>query len=281
MRALGLIVALAVGLSACGSSDDKDTTTTDTSSNRAQTYTPPAKTPSAPEHVMKVVYDEPTTNAEATAKEILDLGGLGGIADGFSKNFKLPVDVEIHVTGGDGSPFYDPQTHSITLYYDFVNLTADILKQGEPGITQNELGKQWAAVDDFIFIHEMGHAFVDLFDIPITGREEDAVDGMATVFFTDDVPGGAEYAFDAARFFGLLQDVQGSPDATQFADEHSLSVQRAYDIACAVAGSSEETMQQIAALNILPKERLARCPAEYEQKSKAWKVLLKPHLRTS
>ena len=122
-------------------------------------------------------------------------------------------------------------------------------------------------------------AFVDVFDIPITGREEDSVDGMATYFFTDEVPNGAEYAFDAASFFHDLQDYQGSPDVAQYSDEHSLSVQRAFDIACKVAGSSDKTMHDIQALGILPEARLERCPAEYEQNTKAWSTLLKPFRR--
>ncbi|MCW2784591.1 MAG: hypothetical protein JWP74_1108 [Marmoricola sp.] len=272
LRALAPLVAVVLLVAGCGSA-----------SKDASAKSTPSKTPSAKavKHVIKVVYDEPTTNDDATAKEILQDGGVDGIASGFSDNFAFPVDLTIHATSGDGSPFYDPATKTVTLYYGFVNTTEKIIKAGYPRITDNELGKEWAAVDDFVLIHELGHAFVDVFDIPITGREEDAVDDMATVFFTDGVPNGAEYAFDAASFFHLLQNVQGRPDASQFQDEHSLSTQRAYDIACAVAGSSETTMQQMAARQILPPSRLARCPAEYAQKSKAWKALLKPHLRSS
>ncbi|HEX6390462.1 MAG TPA: DUF4344 domain-containing metallopeptidase, partial [Solirubrobacteraceae bacterium] len=140
-------------------------------------------------------------------------------------------------------------------------------------------GRQLAAVDGFILIHELGHMFVDVFDIPITGREEDAVDGLATVFFTDAVPNGLEYAFDAARFFRELQDVQGAPDVLQFQDEHGLSIQRAFDIVCSIAGHDPQALQEIARRQILSEARLRRCPAEYQQKSRAWKTLLEPHLR--
>ncbi len=228
---------------------------------------------------MEVVYEAPRSATDAEAKQILRAGGLDGIAERFTNEFVLPVDITVRVKSGGGSPFYDPSTRTVTVFYGFANTTADIIRGGQPQITPTELGTQWAAVNDFIFIHELGHAFVDVYDIPITGREEDAVDGLATVFFTDSVEGGAEYAFDAAVFFSLLQDVQGAPDASQFADEHSLSVQRAYDIACAVAGSSNGTMRQIGRLGILPRARLARCPDEYRQKSGAWRTLLEPHLR--
>jgi hypothetical protein len=248
-------------------------------------------------HKINVVYDSPdasitdagyagqyaaanSQSPEALAEAILKDGAIDGIAAGFSKNFVLPVDLNIHVLSGGGSPHYDPSSKTVNLFYDFANLTADIIKAGNPTMTDTELGKEWAAVNDFVLIHELAHAFINAYpDMPITGREEDAADGMATFFFTDEVPGGAEYAFDAANFFHELQGYQGAPDVTQFQNEHSLSVQRSYDIACKVAGSSDANMAEVAALNILPAERLQRCPDEYAQNSKAWKLLLKPYLR--
>jgi hypothetical protein len=201
------------------------------------------------------------------------------VAEGFSKNFDLPVDVVIAVGRGNYSPFYDPRNHTINLSYGFVDQTARILQSAGVVRTQRDLGTQLAAIDSFILVHELGHAFVDLFELPITGREEDAVDGMATVFFTEEVPKGDEYAFYAARFFALLQDVQGDPTPAQYQDEHSLSIQRFYDIVCSIAGSSPQRMRTVARLGILSRHRLVRCPAEYEQKSTAWKTLLEPYLR--
>jgi hypothetical protein len=266
--ATALLAALA--LAACGSSEP---------GAGAKKTTTAASAKKAVAHKITVAYEKPADADQAQAQQLLSLGGLDGVAAGFSKSFRLPVDLRIEVLSAPGSPHYDPATKTVTLYYPFVETTATILRNGQPGITDNEFGKQLAAVDAFIFIHELGHAFVDVFDIPITGREEDAVDGMATVFLTDNVDNGLEYAFDAARFFKLLQDFQGEPDAQQFQDEHSLSLQRAFDIVCAVAGANEESMRQVAQLGILSDARLQRCPAEYAQTSKAWKTLLTPHLR--
>ncbi|RNL80909.1 DUF4344 domain-containing metallopeptidase [Nocardioides marmorisolisilvae] len=277
---------IALTLAGCGSSKDTD----------AKGSPEPTKTAEV-KHVIHVTYDDPVdtqdagyvgqvaaasgVSPQAFAEEILKDGAIDDIAAGFSDNFALPTDLTIHVTSAEGSPNYDPSTKTVTIYYDFANLTGNIIKAGNPKMSDADLGTQWAAVNDFVLVHELGHAFVDVFEIPITGREEDAVDGLATYFFTDQVPHGASYAFDAASFFHGLQDYQGAPDLTQFANEHSLSVQRAFDIACKVAGSSEETMQQIAALGVLPEDRPARCPGEYEQNAKAWSTLLKPHLRST
>jgi hypothetical protein len=269
-----LLIAGLLLLAGCGAAESPKP--------EASTATPTAAETATPEpHDIAVTYDEPKSRTDARARQILKLGGTDGVAAGFSKNFAFPVDLTIHAQAGEDSPYYDPSTKTVNLFYGFVTTTADILRAAQPRISDTEFGTQWAAVDAFILIHELGHAFVDVFELPITGREEDAVDGLATTFLTDSVVGGERYAFDAARFFSFLQEVQGAPTMRQFQDEHSLSVQRSYDILCSVAGSSEATMQEIAELGILPRRRLARCPAEYEQKSRAWKTLLKPHLRSS
>ncbi|HET6153436.1 MAG TPA: DUF4344 domain-containing metallopeptidase [Marmoricola sp.] len=284
LRYLAPFAALVLLAAGCGSSGKTDDAK------------PRATKTAAVKHVITVVYDPPPADStdsgyvgqvaaaenespDAFAEQILKDGAIDDIAKGLSDRFNFPVDLTIHVTSGEGSPHYDPSTKTVTLYYDFANLTADLLKANTPKISNTELGREWAAVNDFVLVHELGHAFVDVFEIPITGREEDSVDGMATYFFTDTVPHGDQYAYDAANFFRELQGYQGEPDLTQYADEHSLSVQRFYDIACKVAGSSDKDMQIVANMGILPDARLQRCPAEYQQNTNAWSTLLKPHLR--
>ena len=233
----------------------------------------------APEHEISVTYEPPRSQAERIAQRILRVGGTQGVADGFTTSFELPADLTIDVSRGSFPPYYDPRRRTIYWTYGFVDQIAGILQQGGVVRSQGDLGEQLASITSFITVHELGHAFVDVYRIPITGREEDAVDAFATVFMAGEVEGGAEYAFYAARFFALLQDAQGDPNAAQYQDEHSLSIQRSYDIVCAVAGSSRESFRQIARLGILGNHRLGRCPAEFQQKSYAWRTLLEPYIR--
>jgi hypothetical protein len=227
-----------------------------------------------------VSYAPPANASAKVARQLLQLGGTDGVAAGFTKRFVLPADLRIAVVNGAVGPNYDPSTKTVTLSYGFVDQIAGILQKGLPGITQYELGREIASIDGFILVHELGHAFVDLFDLPITGREEDAVDGLATVFLVDAVKGGADYAFYAARFFKLVAENRGRLDESAFYDEHSLDAQRAYDIVCTVAGSTDAAFAEIRKRRILPDSRLQRCPSEYRQKTKAWRALLAPHLRS-
>jgi hypothetical protein len=231
---------------------------------------------------ISVAYDAPSDADGRFAKEILSLGGTDGVAEGLSHSFVLPVDMTIHVVNGFVGPNYDPQTKTITLSYGFVNYVGEQLTKNFPALVndQDELGRELAAVDGFVLLHEFGHALIDVYGLPVLGKEEDAADSVATVFLTQTVKNGAEYAFDAAKFFNALSARQRKLAPEAYWDEHSLDKQRAYSIVCWIAGSSADDLDTVHGMGILSDERLRRCPSEYQQKVRAWDSLLQPHVRS-
>ncbi|MCW2989783.1 MAG: hypothetical protein JWM73_377 [Solirubrobacterales bacterium] len=264
-----MLAALALGLAACGSGSPDASST--------------ASTPATPKADGKVTasYDEPAGAAATQAQEILQAGGVDGIAAGFTKSFKLPADVRIHVVNGSVGPNYDPAHRTITLSYGFASYVGNLLLANFPTLRrdQRELGREWAAINDFILVHEWGHALIDLYDLPVLGKEEDAADALATVFMTRFVAGGAEYAFDAAKFFDALSARQRKLAEDDYWDAHSLDKQRAYSIVCGIAGADESDYAIIEKAGILSADRLRSCPAEYQQRVKSWLTLLRPHVR--
>lgn len=272
MRTLGSIglTALALAGAGCGGGGDNGASST------ART------TPKARDGRVTVAYDEPQGEAAVQAREILRAGGLDGIAKGFTGSFVLPRDVRIHAVNGSVGPSYDPSTRTITLSYGFASYVGNLLIANFPALQtrQRELGKEWAAVNDFILVHEWGHVLIDLYDLPVLGKEEDAADALATVFMTKFVDGGTEYAFDAAKFFDALSVRQRKLAENDYWDEHSLDKQRAYSIVCGIAGSNQRDYGVIEKAGILGPSRLRSCPAEYEQRVKSWFSLLRTHVRS-
>lgn len=273
MRRLAGLATAALLVAGCGGSDNGSSATTTTRGYKAP----------AANGVIRVKYDPPTSAAGREAKQVLQLGGTDGVAKGFTKSFKLPKDVTIHVVDDFVGPNYQPATRTITLSYGFVEYVAKLLLENFPELRndQNELGREWAAINGFILVHEWGHALIDLYDLPVLGKEEDAADALAAVFMTQFVKGGAEFSFDAAKFFDALSARQRNLAPSDYWDEHSLDKQRAYAIVCWVAGASEEDYKTIQQFGILGEDRLRSCPAEYQQRVKSWGTLLEPHLRRS
>ena len=133
----------------------------------------------------------------------------------------------------------------------------------------------------FTLTHELGHAVIQVFELPVLGREEDAADTFATLALLhvgSDFSRGA--VLDAAR--GLMRIAQRDlmlGFKPVFFDAHGLDQQRAYQIVCLMVGSSPEEFRSVAERARLPPDRREECVVEFEQAQDAWLRLLRPHLR--
>jgi hypothetical protein len=223
-----------------------------------------------------VRYAKPRNADERFLVQLVKASKLSQVMAGLSTSLVIPRNVTIVVQGGDAGPYYDSKTHVIVLNHPFLELGFDVYKAEYPKITGYQLGVALASLEYFVLFHEIGHALVDLWNIPVLGREEDAVDGFSTIFMTSFVPNGGQIALWGADFFDYLGRHEGHFGRSDFADEHSLDPQRAYSIACWVYGSNPKRYAGLA--NVIPHERLVRCPTEYRSLRKAWFHFLKPHL---
>jgi hypothetical protein len=140
-----------------------------------------------------------------------------------------------------------------------------------------ELEKTVIGAVFFAFLHEVGHALVHQLDLPVTGKEEDAVDQLAAVILLGAGRGtGLHMAIDGARAF-LLHSKQGF-SGSNFWDEHSFEEQRYYSIMCLAYGADpKKRTGLVGGKDGLPIERAKTCPAEYERVKKAWTTILGPH----
>jgi hypothetical protein len=90
------------------------------------------------------------------------------------------LDLDIYMLEcGQANAFYAVQTHEILMCYEMLekvnSLTSEHVSAKDAPL---QAGSAWT----FMFYHEFGHAITDQFDLPVVGREEDAVDQFATLF---------------------------------------------------------------------------------------------------
>jgi hypothetical protein len=134
----------------------------------------------------------------------------------------------------------------------------------------------------FVLFHEVGHALVSEFELPVLGREEDAVDRFATFLLT---PEGDEEEEDDPSTI-LVDAMSGwflSSNQTELADiqwwdEHGPDQQRAYQIACLLYGADPEKFKKMAQEVELPEDRRESCPFEAESNSASWVKVVEPHV---
>ena len=268
------LAAVAIALAGCGGDGGNK------KSNRAQAYSGAA---AGDRGDFKVAFDSPQSEDERAVEQVLrDPNGadVEGLASGLNEALSLPHDITIKIDHGDPSPYFDPERKEIHLQYDFVLYGDQVYTDLYPDDSPEESLNRDASLVDFVLMHEIGHSLIDAYDIPVLGKEEDAVDALATVMMTQFVDGGDDIAVAGADFFGALAGQKGTNFSdSDFWDEHSLDKQRAYAIICWVAGSSDEDLKAVADARLIGEDRLQSCPDEYQQKVRSWFRVLEPHIK--
>lgn len=200
---------------------------------------------------------------------------LQGLADGLNQTFSLPTDVYIAVGEcGESNAFYSSEKKQLLMCYELYAELDELFKSEYPKEAERDEAVAGAFV--FVFFHELGHALIDVYDLPITGKEEDAVDQLSTWILTDGTDDGEATAINGAIAFALLGDDENK---LSFWDEHSLNQQRFYNTICLVYGNNPKKYDEFVKNGTLPKNRAGRCAGEYAQINRAWSKLLAPFVK--
>jgi|GEM_PF-1274339 len=192
----------------------------------------------------------------------------------------LPNNIIVNVTQcNEINAFYERNTDTIIICYEMYQYLLELyssLYSDEETIRGSVDGAM-----EFFFLHELGHALIDVFNIPITGMEEDAVDQLATIILLQKGNDGVSAIAATAGFFGVHGLAVSNVDDLAFADEHSLDLQRFYNILCFAYGSNVNEYGVLIDLTYLPSERSVRCVDEYSKISNSWNVLLTPYEKSN
>lgn len=272
--------ALLLGLSGCGGSGSSSSDGTgSTGSTDSTAGTEAKKSALVATGEVEAEWQKPVGQANRVGFELLKASETRYLAKSLATAFELPEALKVRgVNGFGGGPFYNPDDNSITLPYEFAATVLEVISQTNPEAGETEWGQAVGAVNSFIFAHEFGHALIHDFTLPVLGREEDAADGIATVLLLK-APDGPTYAADAAEFWASFSGRQNPPKLAEYADNHSFDRQRAYNILCWVGGSDEAILQALAEHEIVPEERLASCPTEWQLLQRSAEQVLKPDLK--
>lgn len=128
-----------------------------------------------------------------------------------------------------------------------------------------------------IFYHELGHAMIDLLQLPVFGQEEDAAD-VASILMIDaffEPEAAIDLAYDAA--FGFAAEaMMGEAEGEEVAwwGVHGPNEQRFYNTVCLFYGADPEARDDFAADMGLPEERAETCEEEFELAWGSWGPVL-------
>ncbi len=233
---------------------------------------PPDTKASTPSGEFKLTWGK--TEATDLRDILKDEAGFGDLVDGLSGAIALPRDVGIVFEDcGEENAFYDPRLSRITMCYE---LLEGLVEMFAAELEPEEAGEAAMGAFVFVFFHELGHALIDVLELPVTGKEEDAADQWATLVLLEDGKDGEQAAMDSAVAFSLMAENESE---LAFWGEHSFGEQRFYNILCLVYGADPSAHRDMVESDALPEERAERCSEEYRRVQRAWEILTKPHAR--
>jgi hypothetical protein len=172
---------------------------------------------------------------------------------------------------GEANAFYDPdpENRQVVMCYELITkMTEDFEKLNKSNLEAALSNAIYASI--FVFYHELGHALIDVLQLPVVGKEEDAVDQFSAIILlnseTDEL--SQKTILNAAAWFGIKPKIPAW-------DEHAPNDVRFYYLVCLVYGSNPEEYEALT--KILPQDRANRCSREYEKIAASWNKLLLPH----
>ncbi len=196
-------------------------------------------------------------------------------ADRLNRSLILPKDIYLRTKDcGQSNAFYNPQDESITVCYELMEHFYKIFRS--VGDTDQKAYNSMFDAITFVFLHEMGHALIDQYKLPITANEEDAADRLSSFVCIEELGDDGVRAILAAADAMRIESKMKNTSERDLADEHLLQEQRFFNSLCMVYGSNPEKYPNIVSKGYLPDERAARCPAEYDRTANSWSDLLAP-----
>jgi hypothetical protein len=191
-----------------------------------------------------------------------ETGVLASAAELVNRSFQIDARVELIAEDcGRINAFYDPHTRTVTLCHELIAVIAGAFSD------QRYLRQLYL----YVTMHELGHALIDVLDLPVVGREEDAADQFATLFFVN--------TMDLSLIMGVVLAAQffrrADADQTVYWDSHSFGEVRYYQLLCLIYGGAPGARDTLS--TVLPSARADQCIAEYRQIRRGWNRLLAPH----
>lgn len=281
-----VLLSLVLAIAGCGKSADtsKSAPSTVTVTSQVTGSTSAEPDPTADWNGKMIATYEPATSADAIRGRDLIRNDhlLEDLADAINSSLKLPQDVPlIGKECGRPNAYWSSSDNSMNICYEDAADALDIYTNaGDKNPTKSAINSEVAT-----FYHETGHMAIDLYNLPITGREEDVADQLAAYVLLNPGsdgkidPESIQAVKDFAREFESYGDRSGPIDDTDLSDTHSPNKARMYNLECWVYGADPDASADLITSGALPEDRADGCADEYRQLSDAWSALLSPYFK--
>lgn len=178
---------------------------------------------------------------------------------------QLPEDISVRLKScTDGTGYITGEDVVELCLQDFIDSEKAVKDGGEEDVRGTMLG-----IAEGTLLHELGHALIDVRELPIAGREEDAADQFAVWQAIDGLK-DPDIVLSDAYEYQLDNDLYEQTDD----DEHGSDGQRAVNLYCWLYGSKPKAWKHLVDGDPLTKYRAKQCREEWNALVYAWETLL-------
>jgi len=234
---------------------------------------------SADEGDWVLTFAEPKNEDESRMRSLLQgENALPDMIELLESLFSMKETINLKVGTEDG-PYYEAGAEIITIPYHFaLEIEQRFLTHGDPERVDLE------QLDDIVLdvimhtlFHELGHALMAQYELPLFFEEEDVVDSLANILLIEHTEYGPLVATSAAEMYRLEHEGMDEFQASDFWDEHSLDLQRHYDVYCSIYGANPDANENIITDVFDGDQNQANvCIDTYERVRESWDPLLEP-----
>lgn len=128
-----------------------------------------------------------------------------------------------------------------------------------------------------IFYHELGHALIDVLQLPVFGQEEDAADVASVILITSifDAETVTDMAYDTSLgFWGEALNAEDAGHGVAWWDVHGPDEQRFFNNVCLFYGADPDAREDFAQDMGLPVDRADGCEEEFDLAYDSWGAVL-------
>lgn len=222
-------------------------------------------TPAPETGEVRIVYRAVPHGFEPLQDTLRKSGRLEAAADQVEKVAGLPADVTVLVKScKDGTQYLVEANRVEFCIQDFAEVRKVMKDAGEKNLMESVLADAAATL-----LHEMAHAVIDLRNLPITGREEDAADQFAVWQAVEGLR-DPDVVLSQAFEYGLSQSLYEQADD----DAHSFDGQREANLLCWLYGSDPQTWEHLVDDDPLTENRAELCVDEWDLLVHGWTTIL-------
>jgi hypothetical protein len=207
-----------------------------------------------------------------------DSGRIAELISALNNEINLPRNLPITFADcNEANAYYDPKSKQVIVCNQLAKESYTLFANDSDNSVDEALDHAVNTIN-FTILHEIGHAPIDICQLPVLGREEDVADSVAAILGLY-LQGDPHIVTDAAIEFAAYAEMEDDNGGFDYSDVHSASGTRAFDLLCLVYGSNPDEYQDLVGEDGLPKERADLCSGEFNTKVKAWDTLFGKYMK--